>query len=88
MTSSIQQINDVLEDVDINKTIEDWSLNDDQACAFRVISQHSLQNRPKQLRMYLGGLARSGNQESSVLLKIFLFNEDSPNGSNYHHIWV
>ena len=50
MTSSIQQINDVLEpeqDVDINKTFEDWNLNDDQACAFRIISQHSLQNRPK-----------------------------------------
>lgn len=41
MTPSIQQHIDVLDperDVDINKVIMDWNLNDNQACAFKIIS--------------------------------------------------
>jgi hypothetical protein len=74
MEPSIQQDIDVLDpdrDVDINRIIADWNLNEDQARAFRIISRHSLDRCPPQLRMYLGGPAGSGKSRVISALKDF-----------------
>ncbi|KAF8064261.1 hypothetical protein FPV67DRAFT_1394008, partial [Lyophyllum atratum] len=47
-------------DVDIESVIEQFSLNAEQARAFRIVTMHSLEQKPKQLRMYLGGPGGTG----------------------------
>ncbi|KAF9786785.1 hypothetical protein BJ322DRAFT_990296, partial [Thelephora terrestris] len=42
---------------DITRT---WTLNVEQARAFRIIAAHSLEQKPKPLRMYLGGPGGTG----------------------------
>ncbi|KAJ7834639.1 hypothetical protein B0H14DRAFT_2363760, partial [Mycena olivaceomarginata] len=39
----------------IESHIQKWTLNREQAQAFRIIAHHSLQNHPEQLRMFLSG---------------------------------
>jgi hypothetical protein len=57
--------------MDVNKVITDWNLNDDQARAFKIISQHSLQHSPTQLQIYLGGPAGSDKSRVISALKDF-----------------
>ncbi|EIM85239.1 uncharacterized protein STEHIDRAFT_59803, partial [Stereum hirsutum FP-91666 SS1] len=47
-------------DVNITDVINEWSLNQEQARAFQIIAEHSLQNKPAPLRMYLGGPGGTG----------------------------
>ena len=57
--------------VDIDEIIATWTLNADQARAFKIIAEHSLSNRPDQLRMYLGGAAGTGKSRVINALKDF-----------------
>jgi hypothetical protein len=41
--------------VDIEAHIAKWTMNAEQARAFRIIAEHSLRNQPDQLRMFLAG---------------------------------
>ncbi|KAJ7739460.1 P-loop containing nucleoside triphosphate hydrolase protein, partial [Mycena maculata] len=47
-------------DIDIEAHVRKWTLNTEQAQAFRIIAHHSLQNRPEQLRMLLAGPGGTG----------------------------
>ncbi|KAJ7835045.1 hypothetical protein B0H13DRAFT_1555579, partial [Mycena leptocephala] len=44
-----------VQDVDIEAHVRKWTLNREQAQAFRIIAHHILQNQPEQLRMLLAG---------------------------------
>jgi hypothetical protein len=46
--------------VDIDGMIEEFTLNTEQARAFRIISEHSLTNDSPPLRMYLDGAGGTG----------------------------
>ncbi|KAJ7788541.1 hypothetical protein B0H14DRAFT_2232297, partial [Mycena olivaceomarginata] len=46
--------------VNIEAHIAKWTLNVEQARAFRIIANHSLQDRPDQLRMFLAGPGGAG----------------------------
>lgn len=47
-------------DVSVDQIIEHWTLNSEQARAFRIVAEHSLQKRPDQLRMFLSGPGGTG----------------------------
>ncbi|KAJ7646903.1 hypothetical protein FB45DRAFT_676314, partial [Roridomyces roridus] len=51
--------------------IEKWTLNKEQAQAFRIIAAHSLQSRPEQLRMLLSGPGGTGKSRVIDALKDF-----------------
>ena len=46
--------------VSIEEIVESWSLNTEQARAFRIIASHSMEQKAKPLRMYLGGPGGTG----------------------------
>ncbi|KAJ7611288.1 hypothetical protein FB45DRAFT_760671, partial [Roridomyces roridus] len=46
--------------VDVEAHVQKWTLNEEQARAFRLIAYHSLQDRPDQLRMLLTGPGGTG----------------------------
>ncbi|KAJ7475564.1 hypothetical protein B0H11DRAFT_1727418, partial [Mycena galericulata] len=46
--------------VDIEAHIQKWTLNREQAHAFRIIASHSLEQKPQQLRMHLSGPGGTG----------------------------
>ena len=48
-------------DVNIPEIIAEWNLNTEQARAFCMIAEHSLQLRSEPLHMYLGGPGGTGN---------------------------
>ncbi|KAH9852989.1 hypothetical protein C2E23DRAFT_729617, partial [Lenzites betulinus] len=50
----------VVSDVDIEEHIALWNLNREQARAFRIIANHSLERDTDALRMYLGGFGGTG----------------------------
>ena len=47
-------------EVDIDSMIDKYSLNTEQVWAFSMISEHSLDQKNEQLRMYLGGAGGTG----------------------------
>jgi hypothetical protein len=47
-------------DIDVEAVVKKWTLNDEQARAFRIVAKHSLQNKPDQLRMFLSGPGGTG----------------------------
>jgi hypothetical protein len=57
--------------VDIETHIEKWTLNPEQAAAFRIIASHSLQNQPEQLRMFLSGPGGTGKSRVIHALQDF-----------------
>jgi hypothetical protein len=57
--------------VNIDKIISNCKLNAEQIHAFRIITKHSLENRPDQLWMYLGGPAGTGKSRVINALKEF-----------------
>lgn len=74
MTPSIQQDMDVLDpeqQVNISEIIKDWNLNTNQARAFKIVAQHSFDQCPPQLRMYLGGAAGTGKSRVINAFKDF-----------------
>jgi hypothetical protein len=58
-------------DVDINDIVQEFTLNREQARAFRIVAQHSLESKPKPLRMYLGGAGGTGKSRVINALKAF-----------------
>ena len=58
-------------EVDIDEIVQEFTLNREQARAFRIVALHSLEEKLKPLRMYLGG--PGGTVKSCVInaLKVF-----------------
>ncbi|KAJ7207624.1 hypothetical protein GGX14DRAFT_307548, partial [Mycena pura] len=52
-----------MQDVDIEQHVKKWTLNKEQAHAFRIIARHSLEDRPEQLRMLLSGPGGTGKSQ-------------------------
>ncbi|KAJ7732243.1 hypothetical protein DFH07DRAFT_990954, partial [Mycena maculata] len=57
--------------VDIEAHVRKWTLNREQAQAFRIIAHHSLQTRPEQLRMLLAGPGGTGKSRVIDALRDF-----------------
>ncbi|KAJ7275810.1 hypothetical protein C8J57DRAFT_1223960 [Mycena rebaudengoi] len=49
--------------VDLETHIQKWTLNKEQAQAFRIIASHSLEKNPEQLRMFLTGAGGTGKSQ-------------------------
>ena len=45
---------------DIDAMYEEFTMNTEQARAFRIIAEHSMQHHPTQLRMFIGGAGGTG----------------------------
>lgn len=58
-------------DVNSTRVAEDWSLNDEQSRAFRIIADHSRLSNPEPLRMFIGGPAGTGKSRIINALKDF-----------------
>jgi hypothetical protein len=58
-------------DVNSDRVVQDWSLNDEQARAFKIIAEHSRVNNPEPLRMFIGGPAGTGKSRVINALKDF-----------------
>ncbi|TDL13845.1 hypothetical protein BD410DRAFT_734785, partial [Rickenella mellea] len=57
--------------VDIDGMIEEFTLNTEQARAFRIIAEHSLRHDSPPLRMFLGGAGGTGKSRVINTLKEF-----------------
>ncbi|KAH9848180.1 hypothetical protein C2E23DRAFT_739948 [Lenzites betulinus] len=57
--------------VEIEQHILQWELNTEQARAFRIVAEHSMQNNPEPLRMYLGGVGGTGKSRVIQALTSF-----------------
>jgi hypothetical protein len=68
-----QQINawDPDHHVDISGMINEYDMNIEQARAFRIVAEHSLERRSEPLRMYLGGAGGTGKSRVINALKDF-----------------
>ncbi|KAJ7776486.1 hypothetical protein DFH07DRAFT_731881, partial [Mycena maculata] len=62
---------ELVHDVDVEAHVQKWTLNREQARAFRIIAHHSLQNRPDQLRMLLTGPGGTGKSRVIDALRDF-----------------
>ncbi len=58
-------------DVNVDQVIQEWTLNLEQSHAFRIIAEHSLEDKPKALRMFLGGQGGTGKSRVINALKSF-----------------
>ncbi|KAJ6600823.1 hypothetical protein B0H10DRAFT_1716550, partial [Mycena sp. CBHHK59/15] len=59
--------------VDIEAHIKKWTLNHEQAHAFRIIASHSLEEKPQQLRMLLSGPGGTGKSRVIHALQDFFW---------------
>ena len=57
--------------VDIADIIQEYTLNTEQARAFRIVAEHSPLEKPEALRMYLGGPGGTGKSRVISALKEF-----------------
>ena len=55
----------------IDSTTKDFSLNQEQERAFRIIANHAISRNPEQLRMYLGGMGGTGKSQVIKALSRF-----------------
>ncbi|KAF8167652.1 hypothetical protein B0H34DRAFT_646547, partial [Crassisporium funariophilum] len=55
--------------VSIDNMIQEFTLNIEQARAFRIICEHSLERNPEPLKMYLGGAGGTGKSRVINALK-------------------
>jgi hypothetical protein len=58
-------------DINSARVAEDWTLNDEQSRAFKIIAEHSRLNNPEPLRMFIGGPAGTGKSRVINALKDF-----------------
>ena len=75
MLPSIRQDIPVIEpehEVNIAEIIANWNLNVEQARAFHIVAEHSLQLRSEPLHMYLGGPGGTGKSRVIKALQYFL----------------
>lgn len=62
----------------INEIVQEFTLNEEQERAFRIVAQHASYPSGKQLRMYLGGMAGTGkSQVIKALMHFFEQREES-----------
>lgn len=64
--------------VAVEQLVEEFTLNKEQARAFRIVAEHSMKNKPSPLRMYLGGSGGTGKSRVINALKDF-FNRRNQN---------
>ncbi len=64
--------------VDIEELIRDWTLNAEQARAFRIISGHSMEDNPKPLRMFLSGQGGTGKSRVINALRAYFSERKEP----------
>jgi chromosomal replication initiation ATPase DnaA len=57
--------------ININQLVEEFTLNKEQARAFRIVAEHSMKDKPSPLRMYLGGPGGTGKSRVINALKEF-----------------
>ncbi|KAG1747189.1 uncharacterized protein EDB91DRAFT_1048651 [Suillus paluster] len=62
---------DPYRDVKSSHVAKEWTLNDDQARAFKIIAEHSRLNNSEPLRMFIGGSAGTGKSRVINALKDF-----------------
>jgi len=55
----------------VDATIREFSLNEEQDRAFRIIANHAISHNPEQLRMYLGGMGGTGKSQVIKALSHF-----------------
>jgi hypothetical protein len=55
----------------IDKTASDFSLNEEQSRAFRLVANHATDPDPEQLKMYLGGIGGTGKSQVIRALSSF-----------------
>ena len=55
----------------MRETIEKWTLNTEQKRAFQIVAQHTLEEKPEQLLMYLGGPGGTGKSRVVNALRDF-----------------
>ena len=55
----------------IANTVSDFILNTDQERAFSIIANHASTKQPKQLIMYVGGMAGTGKSQAIETLLTF-----------------
>ena len=63
----------IKKDIDVIEAISnEFSLNEEQERAYRIITQHAISKSPAKLRMYLGGMGGTGkSQVIKALMKFF-----------------
>jgi len=61
----------VKDSVNIDDMISEFTLNTEQARAFRIVAEHSLQVKPEPLRMFIGGAGGTGKSRVINTLKEF-----------------
>ena len=59
----------------IDSTVKEFSLNGEQDRALRTIANHAISQDHDQLRMYLGGMGKTGSPKSSKLCQASLQQE-------------
>ena len=62
--------------IEISQLIIDWNLNTEQTRAFKIIAEHSLQEKPDPLRMFIGGCAGTGKSRVIKALKAFFLSQN------------
>ena len=62
---------DADKEIDVEEIVQEFTLNKEQARAFRIVALHSLEEKPKPLRMYLGGSGGTGKSRVINALKTF-----------------
>ena len=55
----------------IDDVVKRWTLNSEQERAFRIVAEHTMQNKPQQLLMYLGGPGGTGKSRVVNALREF-----------------
>ncbi len=63
-------------DVNVDEVIALFTLNKEQAQAFHIIAEHSLQKQPTQLKMFLSGAGGTGKSRVIHALKHFFFSRN------------
>ena len=62
----------------INNIAQDYSLNEEQERAFKIVANHSVCQNPEQLRMYIGGMGGTGkSQVLKALSQFFLLRKEA-----------
>jgi transcriptional regulator of acetoin/glycerol metabolism len=64
--------------IHINNTVSDFSLNEEQERAFRIVANHSVDLTSEQLLMYLGGMAGTGKSQVIKALVNFFERKNQP----------
>lgn len=67
---------DEFRDVNSDRIAQEWSLNDEQCRAFKIIAEHGRANNPEPLRMFIGGPTGTGKLRVINALKDFFVKQN------------